>query len=66
MVHPRVADRTPVGHEHMPTDVRAVYDEARSIADLSPRSAATLLRVDLETLTKEHLGHPTLRLDRAI
>jgi len=34
----------------MPEDVRSVYEEARTIAQLSPRSSAALLRVALERL----------------
>jgi Domain of unknown function (DUF4145) len=49
----------------MPEDVKALYEEARSIADLSPRSAAALLRTALETLTRKHLGQKG-RLNEAI
>ena len=34
----------------MPAEVRASYDEARAIVDGSPRSAAALLRLSLQTL----------------
>jgi hypothetical protein len=50
----------------MPSDVKALYDEARVAAPVSARSACALLRVALETLTREHLGYRTLTLDQAI
>jgi Domain of unknown function (DUF4145) len=37
----------------MPTDVAVLYEEARDIAQRSPRGAATLLRVALELLVNE-------------
>ena len=37
-------------HKNMPETVRETYEEARSVAQLSPRSAAVLLRVTLEML----------------
>lgn len=40
----------------MPDDVLALYEEAGSIADLSPRSASALLRTALEVLVQNHLG----------
>ena len=39
-------------HADMPTEVRKLYDEARDVGHQSPRSAAALLRVALETLLK--------------
>lgn len=50
----------------MPEDVVALYEEAASIADLSPRSAAALLRTALEVLTSNHLGQAGARLNDAI
>lgn len=55
MVSPRLAMGAQPPQDDMPDDVRALYEEARGVADLSPRSAAALLRTALETLTREHL-----------
>ncbi|WP_162625474.1 DUF4145 domain-containing protein [Mycolicibacterium llatzerense] len=50
----------------MPEDVLALYDEAASIADISPRSASALLRTALEVLTSNHLGQDGVTLNDAI
>lgn len=55
MVSPRTGIALPPQAD-MPDDVKDLYEEARTVADLSPRSAAALLRTALETLTREHLG----------
>ncbi len=54
MVYPRKM-LSPLAHSDMPGLVKALYEEARSISDQSPRAAAALLRCALERLT-EHLG----------
>ena len=40
----------PIAHIDMPEDVKNIYNEARTIYDLSPRSAMALLRLALEVL----------------
>lgn len=54
MVYPQNLSVEPPNSD-MPEDIVSLYDEARSIAHLSPRSAAGLLRVALEKLLF-HLG----------
>lgn len=49
----------------MPEDVKKIYEEARKVADISPRAAAALLRVSLEKLTnhlKETKGNLNTRI----
>ncbi len=55
----------PSANEHMPPEVKKIYDEARSISNLSPRAAAALLRVALEKLT-EYLGEKKGNLNTRI
>jgi len=43
----------PPPSEDMPAAVATIYDEARSIANLSPRSASALMRLALEALLTE-------------
>jgi Domain of unknown function (DUF4145) len=45
----------PMPIDGMPEDVRADYEEARRVAECSPRSAAALLRLAVQKLCK-HLG----------
>jgi Domain of unknown function (DUF4145) len=45
----------PRPHVDMPPDVRADYEEARSIVGMSPRGAVALLRLATETLVNDHL-----------
>jgi Domain of unknown function (DUF4145) len=55
MVYPLVGS-FPNPHADMPEDVKKDYDEARSIASRSPRSAAALLRLAIEKLTNDLLA----------
>lgn len=64
LVHPNLGG-TPVPHEDMPEEVLVDYQEARSVADASPRSAAALLRLALQKLCI-HLGEPGENLNRDI
>ena len=56
MVYPSVFT-TPAPNEDLSEDVRADYEEARSVFNASPRSAAALLRLAIQKLCKE-LGEP--------
>jgi hypothetical protein len=56
MVYPDVAV-LPLANADLPDDIRADYDESRSISGRSPRGAAALLRLSIQKLCK-HLGQP--------
>jgi hypothetical protein len=51
LIYPRVAT-APQPNEDMPQSVRQDYEEARNIADISPRGAAALLRLAVEKLCR--------------
>jgi len=55
----------PPAHPDMPDDVRTDYDEARSVARVSPRSAAALLRLAIQRLCV-HLGQSGKNLNHDI
>ncbi len=61
MVYPQTAPIVADPHPDMPDDVRAYYDEAASVAHISARAAAVLIRVALQALLK-HISHPTGKL----
>jgi len=65
LVHPR-RSAGPPPQEGMPPDVLSLFEEAVSIADLSPRSASALLRTALEVLTTKHLGQEGVSLNDGI
>jgi hypothetical protein len=56
LIYP-LAAAGPIPHADMPSDVVSDYREARTVADLSPRSGSALLRLALQKLCK-HLGEP--------
>jgi hypothetical protein len=59
------AGNEPMPHPSMPEDVARDYQEARSIAQRSPRGACALLRLALQKLTP-HLGEGGKDLDKDI
>jgi hypothetical protein len=50
LIHPTVNFSGPPRSADMPPEVAALYDEASSVVDISPRSASVLLRLALQTL----------------
>jgi len=64
LVFPRKTTAPPA-HEDMPESVLKYYNEAREVSDISPRSAAAMLRIAAKKLC-EHLGEDEPNLNRAI
>ena len=56
MIYP-ISQTAPLPHPESPADIRQDYEEARSVAQHSPRAAAALLRLCVQKLCK-HLGEP--------
>lgn len=56
LIHPSIK-AAPMAHPDMPPDILIDYDEARNIAQDSPRGSAALLRLCVQKLCK-HLGEP--------
>lgn len=61
MVYPRTTT-APQAHSDMPADVLKDYEEAKSIAQESPRASAALLRLCIQKLC-QHLGEPGKNLN---
>jgi hypothetical protein len=64
MAYPHLVTAPPP-HDDMPADVRRDFEEARQVADKSPRSAAALLRLAVQRLMV-HLGEPGQHLNKDI
>lgn len=65
MVYPVIEFSGPLPNADLPDPVKALYDEARSVVMLSPRSASALLRLSLEALL-EHIYPEAHRLNDRI
>lgn len=64
LLHPQSLS-SPLPHADLPSSCRADYDEARQIAEQSPRGAAALLRLCIQKICTE-LGRPETKIDQAI
>lgn len=56
------ASNAPLPADDMPDDVLAEYEEAARVVNMSPRSAAALLRLSMQRLMV-HLGEPGKRIN---
>lgn len=65
LVHPTAISNAPQASDDMPENVKEIYNEARAIAEVSPRAASALLRLCLEELLK-HLNVAEGKLDSMI
>lgn len=61
-----VATQGPPPNDDLSEDVRALYEEARAVEGISPRSAAALLRTATEMLLREQLDDSKAHLSTAI
>jgi len=64
MIYPSIRS-APMAHPDMPPDILVDYDEARNIAQDSPRGSAALLRLCVQKLCK-HLGEPGKNINEDI
>lgn len=64
MIHPGNIP-APLAHVDMPAEVQADYEEARNVAQQSPRASAALLRLCIQKLC-QHLGEPGKNLNEDI
>ena len=55
----------PIANNDLPPEIKVLYDEARAIADISPRGAAALLRLCVQLLCK-HLGEASENINTDI
>ena len=65
MVYP-VRGEAPLPNPDLPDDIRADYDEASTILELSPRGAAALLRLGIQKLCAHLLGEGGRSVDADI
>lgn len=64
LIHPS-AKFAPMAHPEMPPEIQVDYNEARDIAEGSPRGAAALLRLCVQKICK-HLGEPGKNINEDI
>ncbi len=50
LVFPKAESTAPLSTDHMPDDVKVVFEEARNVLSISPRSACALLRLCIQKI----------------